>query len=71
MDVKTIISLSEREEAFVIGLAKGLKPTRAAVAAGYSAASARPLLGKPHLAGAVRSITANMNAIVARYMTAA
>ena len=60
MNVITQIELTEREEAFVLGLARGLRPTRAAVAAGYSISTARPLLHKPHVAAAIRHCTANM-----------
>lgn len=60
MQVTTKIELSDREELFVLALAKGLRPTRAATAAGYSIASARPLLHKPHLAAAIRQCTANL-----------
>ena len=64
MQVTTKIALTDREEAFVLNLARGQKPTRAAVNAGWSVASARPLLLKPHLAGAIRTIAANMVAVV-------
>ncbi len=64
MHVVTKIELTEREEAFVLNLARGQKPTRAALNAGWSVASARPLLQKPHLASAIRTIAANMVAVV-------
>ncbi len=60
MHVTAKIELSSREEAFVVALAKGLKPTRAAVEAGYSIASARPLLHKPHVSAAIKQCTANL-----------
>ena len=60
MLVQTTIELTEREEAFVLALAKGMRPTRAAVAAGYSIATAKPLLHKPHVAAAIRHCAANM-----------
>ena len=60
MQVTTQIELTEREEAFVLGLARGLRPTRAATAAGYSISTARPLLHKPHVAAAIKHCAANM-----------
>jgi phage terminase small subunit len=60
MQVTVPIELSEREEAFVVALAKGLKPTRAATAAGYSIATARPLLHKPHVSAAIKHCAANL-----------
>ena len=70
MDITTVITLSEKEEQFVLHLAKGLRPTRAATAAGYAVASARPLLLKPHIGAAVRHCAANMARCVA-YINAA
>jgi phage terminase small subunit len=66
MDVKTTVTLSAPEEAFVLALARGLKPTRAATAAGYAVASARNLLRKPHIDAAVRTIAANLVQTVQR-----
>lgn len=60
MQVTTRIELSHREEAFVIALAKGMKPTRAAIAAGYSIATARPLMQKQHVSAAIRHCAANL-----------
>ena len=66
MQVTTQIELDEREEAFLLALAKGLRPTRAATAAGYSAANAKPLLHKPHMAAAIRHCAANLADAVRR-----
>lgn len=64
MDITTVITLSEKEERFVLNLARGLRPTRAATAAGFSVATARPLMLKPHVAAAIRHCAANMTRCV-------
>ena len=71
MQVMTTIELSAGEESFILGLAKGLKPTRAATAAGYSVATARILMRKPHVAAAIKHCAANMLYAVQRLDTAA
>lgn len=66
MRVQATIELSEREERFLWALANGLRPTRAALVAGYSAASARNLLKKPHVREALKAVHRNTSALVAR-----
>lgn len=66
MQVRTTITLDAREEAFVLGLCRGMKPTAAATAAGYSISSARHQLRKSHVAAAVRHCAANLAAVVKR-----
>jgi hypothetical protein len=66
LQVKTTVTLTTNEEAFVIAVARGIPPCRAAQAAGWSFARARYLLGRQHVAAALRSICANVQAAVAR-----
>lgn len=66
MQVRTTITLDRREEAFVLELCRGKRPCAAAVAAGYSVASARHQLRKMHVAQAVRHCHANLAAVVKR-----
>jgi hypothetical protein len=65
IEVRTVVRLSDRETRFVESLAHGLRPTKAAAASGYSICHARRLLGKQHVAAALRSICSNVQAAVA------
>lgn len=65
MDVQATISLTDREEFFILALCLGQRPTNAAATSGYSKASARNLLVKPHIAAAVRHCAANLVRAVA------
>ena len=60
------VTLSDREQAFIDNLARGVLPTRAAIDAGWSGPSAARLLHKPHIAGLIRAGLANLHAVVAR-----
>ena len=66
MQVRTTIELSDREEAFVLNMARGQKPTVAVANAGWSTASARNLLRKGHIQAAVKQIAANLAAVCNR-----
>lgn len=66
MQVPTVVTLTDREEDFLMQLARGIKPTRSAINAGFAGPSARNLLAKPHIAAAIRTICANLNAVVRR-----
>jgi hypothetical protein len=66
LQVKTTVTLSAQEEAFVMALARGIPSCRAAQAAGWSAAQGRYLLERQHVAAALRAICANVQSAVAR-----
>jgi len=66
MKVKTTIELSAKQEAYVLNLCRGMRPTVAAVAAGWSTASARNMLRSPVIAMAIKHCAANLALTVAR-----
>jgi phage terminase small subunit len=65
LQVQTTVTLSPREQRFILALAHGLKPTRAATAAGFSVSSARLLLRKPHVRAALTDVARNTAAVLA------
>jgi len=69
VEVKARVVLDEREEAFVFALCRGLPPTRAAEAAGFSISAARHLIVKPHISAALRAIFANLQRTMAKMET--
>lgn len=67
MQVKTTITLTEREAKFVTAMALyGLPPTSAATAAGWAISSARDLLRKPHVREAIHQVHRNSGAAIER-----
>jgi phage terminase small subunit len=66
MIVSCEIQLTEKEAAFVAALARGIKPTQAAVAAGMSGPRGTALLRRPHVQAAVKQITANLIYVLGR-----
>ena len=60
LEVKSTIVLSEKEENFCLALCRGLRPSAAAISAGYAISSARNLLRQRHIAAAVKALTANL-----------
>lgn len=60
------VTLTDREQAFLDNLSRGIKPTQAAIDAGYAGPQAARLLHKPHMAGLIRRGHVNLGRVVAR-----
>jgi phage terminase small subunit len=60
------VEISDREQAFLDNLARGTKPTQAAIDAGWSGPTAARLLAKRHIQALIRKGLANLQAVVAR-----
>ena len=67
MHLETAIELSDRETAFVGGPAAGQRPTRVARPAGFSAANALSLSGKPDLRGSLLAVARDAHAIPSEF----
>jgi phage terminase small subunit len=66
MQVKVVLELRAKDQAFIEALCRGLRPTVAATASGYSTGSAMHLLRRPDIAAAVRQCQANLSHVVGR-----
>jgi len=60
------VVLGARKEKFLLGLCMGLCPSRAAVAAGFTAQYAPKLIKDVAVAGAIRECAANLNRTVSK-----
>ena len=68
MKVYACVELTPREEKFVLAIAcYGYAPTRAATEAGYTKASARLLIARPHIRAALDDISHNVTTCIDKF----
>ena len=60
------IEVSEKEQAFIDNISRGILPTQAAILAGWSGPQAARALTKKHIQALLRKGLKNLQAVVAR-----
>ena len=64
--VKIEVTLTGREAAFLDNLARGTKPTQAAIDAGYAGPTAARLIHKPWIEATIRAASDNLLRVISR-----